>query len=78
MTWAVSFLILYSLGSGCFFYLYGISFLCLSKFSCMILLKIWHIPLTWDSFLSYFAYYLKTWSFDGVPHLLHVPFLCLV
>lgn len=47
----------------------------LEKFSSMTLLKIFSVPLAWDS--SHLCYNLKVWSFNSIPHFLHVNFFYL-
>jgi hypothetical protein len=55
----------------------GMSFLSLGKFSSMILLKIWSMPLTQDSFLSYMPTIWRVFFFNGAPHFFSLSFLCL-
>lgn len=42
----------------------------LEKFSSMTLLKIFSVPVAWDS--SHLCCNLKVWSFNSIPHFLHV------
>jgi len=53
----------------------GVFFLSLGKFSSMISLKIWFMPLTRDSSLSSMPIIWRFGFDHGVPHFLCVPFL---